>query len=214
MIPAIYPLIGFLVCAAVLAGLVIVPFLSDILSRLCAGGTRSVASEILAAICVIGFAYYGATKGHISYPRTDPEIAYLIDRGSYVTNDAIHVDFQRLVAPSDATMYIDYRPEGSTNDLEWVNFWTGTFASFTPPPIDIPFPAATGYNWVVYTDWTPGPSVRTNGVWHLIWQTDTNAHRHIIPIRTGIYDNGERLSPTRIVIPANLSNPNQNTEDN
>lgn len=128
---------------------------------------------------------YGGRKGTISYPRTDPLAAYLVNVGSYVTNDAVHVNFTRVIVPDAANLYIDRRLVSSTNDADWVNHLTTTFAQFQPPQ-DIPCQAATNWDWIVYTDWTPGPSVQTNGVWHAMFGLDRQAGRHIIPVRACI----------------------------
>lgn len=131
--------------------------------------------------------------GGISYPYTDPEVRYLYDAGSYVTNDAVHVAFSRMIAPATAPLLIDYRQIDSTNDTDWVNHTTTTFAEFSNP-CDLQFPAATNYNWIVYTTWTPGPSVQTNGVWHAYWGIDTKRKGYLIPVRTCVRENGRVIA--------------------
>ena len=121
----------------------------------------------------VGAVMFGGAKskiGGITYPKTDNEIAYLTDAGSYVTNDAVHVAFTRLpMVPSSATFYLDYCALDGTNEqgvaTNWVNAKTATFGELEVP-FDFAFANATNFNWVAYTDWTPGPAVQTNGVWH------------------------------------------------
>lgn len=147
------------------------------------------------AVFVGAFIFYGATKGTISFPYTDFEKRYLIDNGSYVTNDFIHVNFTRIIAPSSADFHIDYRQTGSTNDEEWATLVDTTFGEFTVPQ-DIPFPMATNFDFAAYTTWTPGAAVQTNGVWHSYWGLDHKLHFHMIPVRTAI-----RLDGTTIATP-------------
>ena len=139
---------------------------------------------------VAGATLYGGAKhktGGISYPFTDPEIKYLIDAGSYVTNDAVHVAFTRLIAPATAPLLIDRRQVDQTNETDWVSFTNTTFAAFANP-CDIQCPAATNWDWIVYTTWTPGPTVQTNGVWHAHWGLDKKERAYIIPVRTCVRD--------------------------
>lgn len=128
---------------------------------------------------------YGGRKGRVTYPQTDPTAAYIVDAGSYVTNDYVHVNFTRIIAPDSATLYIDRREVSSTNDADWVTHLTTTFSQFQVPQ-DIPFSCATNWDWVVYTDWTPGPTVQTNGVWHAMFGLDRKSGNHIIPVRSCI----------------------------
>ena len=137
------------------------------------------------AVFACAFIFYGATKGTISFPYTDFEKRYLVDNGSYVTNDFIHVNFTRLLAPSSADLHIDFRQWQSTNDDEWVSLVDTTFADFQLPQ-DIQFPNATNFNFAVYTTWTPGAAVQTNGVWHSYWGLDRKLHFHMIPVRTAV----------------------------
>lgn len=136
---------------------------------------------------------WGGTKPQVIYPRTDPNTAWLVDRGSWVSNDVVHIDFFRIVAPASANLYIDRRPVGSTNDADWVELVATTFAAFDLPH-DLSIPAATNYDYAVYTDWTPGPTVVTNGVWHANWAND-RARLHILPIRTLIDIDGHVIAP-------------------
>ncbi len=151
--------------------------------------THLVVLALLGGICML----YGGRKGRITYPYTDYEMRYLVDSGSYVTNDAIHVSFTRVVVPATAPFYISFREVESTNDLDWVVVTNTTFAAFAVP-CDIDYPAATNYDWICYTTWTPGPTVQTNGVWHSYWGIDKKLHTHIIPIRSAVRVDGETIA--------------------
>lgn len=137
-------------------------------------------------------ALYGR-KGTITFPRTDADIAYLSDRGSYVTNDFVHVDFARVVAPDSAHVFFDYRQVDQTNDTDWTTLVNSTFAEFSVPT-NVPFANATNYDWMVYTTWTPGPAVLTNGVWHAMWGIDRNGNGYLIPVRTAVRVDGETIA--------------------
>lgn len=149
----------------------------------------------LAALAILGaaLALYGGRKGRITYPYTDYELRYLTDNGSYVTNDAIHVAFTRIVVPASAEFFISFRQVDSTNDMDWVVFTNTTFAAFAVP-CDIEYPAATNFDWVCYTTWTPGPTVKTNGVWNSYWGIDKKLHTHFIPIRSSVRVDGETIA--------------------
>lgn len=161
--------------------------------------SRSVRGKVngshLAALVLLGVvcALYGGRKGTITYPYTDYEMRYLTNSGSYVTNDAIHVSFTRVVVPVTAPFFISFRQVDSTNDLDWVVFTNTTFAAFNVP-CDIPYPNATNFDWICYTTWTPGPTVQTNGVWHSYWGTDKKLHTHFIPIRSAVRVDGETIA--------------------
>ena len=143
----------------------------------------------VAVACLFGGAKH--RTGGISYPKTDNEIAYLTDAGSYVTNDAVHVAFTRVIVPDTATFYLDYCALDGTNEqgvaTNWVNAKTATFGELEVP-FDFAFANATNYNWLAYTDWTPGPAVQTNGVWHAYWGVDKKEGRYFIPVRTCVRD--------------------------
>lgn len=135
----------------------------------------------------IGLTFYAGGKhcGGITILNTESELVCLIDRGSYVTNDYVHVDFTTVVIPQTANLFVYRRQVDSTNDVDWTEHLATTIGEFNPPQ-DIQFTAATNYNWLVFSDWTPGPAVETNGVWHAYWGLDRQRHAKLIPIRTCI----------------------------
>lgn len=176
-------------CMMGLAAIGLAVALHRLLSPLAALALKAVRASVwraaFLAVFACAFIFYGATKGTISFPYTDFEKRYLVDNGSYVTNDFIHVNFTRLLAPSSADLHIDFRQWQSTNDAEWVSLVDTTFADFQLPQ-DIQFPNATNFNFAVYTTWTPGAAVQTNGVWHSYWGLDRKLHFHMIPVRTAV----------------------------
>ena len=154
--------------------------------------------ELIVFSALAGVCCWAAQKRLVSFPRTDPTQSYLTDRGSWVDGDLVHVDFRTLIVPSSASLFIDRRPLSSTSDADWVNHIATTIGEFRPP-VEFEFAAATNYNWIVYTTWTPGPSVVTNGVWHAMWGRDRRSGRHVIPIRTAVRVDGDTIATPKSV---------------
>ena len=152
---------------------------------------------------VIGVIGYGSTKerrGNVSFPYTSAEVRYLTDDGSYTTNDYIHIQFTRsYIVPVSAWFWVEGCPISITNQSEWVDnavlAYSNQFSGVTLP-LDVYYPAATGYNWIVYTDWTPGPTTHTNGVAYVSWQIGVGkGSNELVTVKTGIYMNSARLAP-------------------
>jgi len=137
-----------------------------------------VAKAVFLAAGLAGLLYGGSKRASVTYPKTEAGRAYLIDRGSYVTNDYVRIDFERRIVPDDAALVIERREVASTNDLEWAEYLRATFAAFSVPT-NLPCANATNWNWIVYADWTPPPSVHTNGILEVKWGTSRKdaAHR-------------------------------------
>lgn len=164
----------------------------------------SPASKAVAVVIVGGMTWFAGGKhviGTITFPFTDIATRYLVNAGSYVTNDFVHVSFTRNpLVPSTASFYLDACPVSVTNISDIAansfNVYSNTFNNFAVP-IDVPYAAATNYNWFAYTDWTPSPTVHTNGVAFVLWrQKATNELEAIVvPYRTGIYRDSMRISP-------------------
>lgn len=148
---------------------------------------------------VAGMIVYGSTKARVTYPRTEAGRAYLVDRGSYVTNDFVHLDFERRIVPDDAALVIERRGVASTNDTDWAEFLRTTFAAFAVPT-DLPCADATNWTWIVYADWAPEPSVHTNGILEAKWGVSVRdaAHRAArlavgVPAQATVWADGEML---------------------
>lgn len=226
LIPQPVAIVLACIAGAMFAGLAAAPLLR-IMAELWDQSRGNKVGRYVFLLAAAGAALFGGAKhkiGNITYPYTDVEQRYLTDAGSYVTNDAVHVAFSRIIAPESAPLLIDYRQIDSTNDLDWVNHTTTTFADFENPS-DLQFPNATNYNWVVYTTWTPGPSVQTNGVWHAYWGLDRKNGRYLIPVRTCVRDGGiviatpkskwdHERAPLTIRIPDELLNGPQPADTN
>lgn len=185
--------------------------------------------KVFLAFCALATMYAGAKHiGRIEYPFTDPEVRYLTDHGSYVTNDYVHIDFTRnLLVPSSATLYVDGCDIQWTNDIDKAaHMFTAYASSFsvTTVPFDLPYAAATNYNWYVYTDWVPPPVVHTNGVAYISWQIGIGkATNDLAMTRTGVYRDSLRIAPNPSItnapaFPASIMqqpvNDQSSTEDN
>lgn len=164
---------------------------------------------------VVFFAYYGASKftPTITFPRTDPEAWYLMNNGSYVTNDFVHVGYNRnLILPASANLFIECLESCYSNQTDWASHsilaYSNTIAN-SESPFDLPWPNATNYNWIVYTDWTPPPTTHTNGVAYATWQRPVSgATNRVVTVKTGIYIGPLRLSPPPAItngIPVNFT---------
>jgi len=164
---------------------------------------RLSANKIAFFLAVVLATLYGGAKhatGKITYPRTDPETWYLMDNGSYVTNVAVHVAFARNpILPASANFFIEGLELSYTNESDWAEHsflaYSNTLGNVLAP-FDLPFPAATNYNWMAYTDWTPPPTTHTNGVAYAAWQRPIDGATNIIAtVKTGIYIETSRVSP-------------------
>lgn len=201
MIPMPVALALAAAAALMFAGLAVAaafPVIKDAWARM--GGHKGARWVFIAAVA--GATMFGGAKhtGSVTYPFTDVEQRYLVDHGSRVDNDSLHVDFVRMVAPASAPLIIDYRPISSTNVEDWVSLVVTTFADF-PVPQDVAIEAATNYNFIVYTTWTPPPAVHTNGIMELIWQQDPQGRGFAVPMRTSIYVDDEKISPPELIEP-------------
>lgn len=155
---------------------------------------RAVVIGIMAYCCYISFPF--AAEKRVKFLQTDPEIAYLIDTGSYVTNNAVHLEFSTRLLPGSAMLYLDYIPADEPADSE--NFSTamsGPLSEF-PNPVTLEFENATSNRWIFYTSYTPGPNVHTNGVAVAEFLRAPDSRHIAIPKRATIWEDGERVWPS------------------
>ena len=111
----------------------------------------------LAAACTIF-----ARKGSITV--SDP---YIQNDGSYLTNDVAHVAIAKRtpLLPNDTEILVYARQVDSTNVTDWVRL--SPHLTFADHPYDYSLPNATNYDVMVAADFTPAPTVHTNGVWQM-----------------------------------------------
>ncbi len=111
----------------------------------------------LAACCTIF-----ARKGYVTV--SDP---YIQNDGSYLTNDVAHVAIAKRtpLLPNDTEILVYARQVDATNATDWVRL--SPHLTFADHPYDYSLPNATNYDLMVAADFTPAPTVHTNGVWQM-----------------------------------------------
>lgn len=109
----------------------------------------------LAAACTIF-----ARKGSVTV--SDP---YIVNAGSYLTNDVAHVAIAKRthLLPDSTEILVYARPTDSTNATDWVRL--EPHLTFADHPYDYSLANATNYDVVVAANFTPEPTIHTNGVW-------------------------------------------------
>lgn len=122
------------------------------------GVPRSVAAIVALAVACTLF----ARKGTVTV--SDP---YIVNAGSYLTNDVAHVAIAKLtpLLPNDTDILVYARQVDSTNVTDWVRL--SPHLTFADHPYDYSLPNATNYDVMVAADFTPAPTVHTNGVWQM-----------------------------------------------
>ena len=117
----------------------------------------SLAMLALAVACTIF-----ARKGSVTV--SDP---YIQNDGSYLTNDVAHVAIAKRtpLLPNDTEILVYARQVDSTNVTDWVRL--SPHLTFADHPYDYALPNATNYDVMVAADFTPAPTVHTNGVWQM-----------------------------------------------
>ena len=129
------------------------------------GGPRSVAAmAVLAAACTVL-----ARKGTVTV--SDP---YIQNAGSYLTNDIVHVAISKRtqMLPDDTEILVYARQVDLTNATDWVRLEPHlTLAQHLLVEgvyyHDYTLVNATNYNVLVAANFTPAPTVHTNGVWQM-----------------------------------------------
>lgn len=114
-----------------------------------------------AALCAA--VIYGGGKGSIYI--SDP---YIQDDGSYLTNDVAHVSIAKRTAllPDDTEILVYFRAADSTNAVDWARLTP--HLAFADHPYDYQLPGpATNYSVMVAANYSPAPTVHTNGVWSI-----------------------------------------------
>lgn len=136
---------------------------------------KSVAFILCAAIAT----FYGGAKYYpkVNIPRTDADVQYLVDAGSYITNDYAYIAFSAYGLPGDARIIVGYASDDATNETQFITMvdltlteWRTRFSG-VPGLVEarIEWDTSWGdradqYKWYLYTTYTPAPSVHTNGV--------------------------------------------------
>ncbi len=103
-----------------------------------------------------------ARKGRITI--SDP---YIVNDGSYLTNDVAHISIAKRtpLLPDDTEILVYARQVDQTNATDWVRL--EPHLTFVDPPYDYSLPYATTHDVMVAASYTPAPTVHTNGVWQM-----------------------------------------------
>jgi hypothetical protein len=129
---------------------------------------------IILPFCIVMFLHGGSkvVSGVIRFPASEDGERWLSDNGSSLSDDVVHLDFiADDQVPDDAMIYLDRKLMTDGSYVAWtaVDSWQwGDLKDVLP--IDYVFEGAISNNWYVYTDFTPGVVVITNGVLNCSWQ--------------------------------------------
>ncbi len=128
---------------------------------------------VLLPFCIVMFLHGGSKiiSGVIQFPASEAGERWLYDEGSSLGADNVHLDFsadERM--PDDALIYLDRKPIGAGADEAWIDVASWEWGSIKDVmPIEFAFEGAITNNFYVYSDWTPGVVVVTNGVVESDW---------------------------------------------
>lgn len=168
-------------------------------------GTKKIAPHlVIVLIFALPLIFYGSTKsgGGIIFPQIDPNFEWLVDDGSYVSNNVVHVAYKKHLALPDSADLRLARKSIEAGSIEWDEVYETTVGE-SPSPFDYITANATSFVWAVYTTYTPGPAVITNGVLHVNWAAREDGMIKAIPLHTEVLEDGVRLAtpsaPKRMV---------------
>lgn len=163
--------------------------------RIAAKKKLPIAFLIFAAVCVL----LGSDKtplGKIIFYQTDPEIKWLIDKGSYVSNDVVHVSWTpHAQLPWDATLQMWHCPtNNAANPNAWVQYGGDVAVVDCPFEFDIIYTNAIEFAWLFMTTYVRPPIGTDNNYYNIecIKIEDPSAAIGI-PIHTEIQYNEETI---------------------
>ena len=141
---------------------------------------------IFAALAVACILF--ARKGTITVD--DP---YIQNSGSYLTNDVAHVALAKRtqLLPDDTDILVYARQVDQTNATDWVRL--EPHLTFAEHPYDYALNNATNYDVLIAANYSPAPTVHTNGVWQMKGFNIPGTSRYNFPnsrarLTHGIYD--------------------------
>lgn len=149
-------------CVAVLIALAAVTVTVSIGRVALAARRRLRGPEVVAMAAMSVYCTLFARKGRVSV--SDP---YIVDNGSYLTNDIAHVSIAKRtpLLPDDTKILVYARQVDSVDPSDWVRL--SPHLTFADHPCDYALVNATNYDVIVAADFTPAPTVHTNGVWQM-----------------------------------------------
>ena len=117
------------------------------------------------------FGFFALAAALVAYPtaaQKNRAITFdplLTNQGSYVTNDFVYIDVvcsSSLITDENPDVITYLQPAGATN--EWAELATHKLNSF---PHTYSVIGATNYQYYVHLDFSPPPTVHTNGVYRI-----------------------------------------------
>ena len=113
------------------------------------------------------FVLFGSDKSplsHVIFYRTDPEIIWLKDTGSFVSNNVVHVSYQpHAQLPDDAILQMWHAPTNSMESASsWRQYGGDVFLGDAPREFDIIYTNAMEYAWCFFTTYVRPPISSTN----------------------------------------------------
>ena len=150
--------------------------------------------------CLMIFAAHSTAKEknkdeRVQFWHASTDTAYLIDNGSIVTSNKVHIAFETRLLPGSAMIFLDYIPKDAEQTAENYSTFMAMTADEWPRDIDFDFENALDYKWVMYTTYTPGPVVHTNGVAVAEFFRSPKYDNVAVPKRSTIWEDGKMLWP-------------------
>lgn len=161
-------------------------------------GNKFVAGIVVAAFACLAFTAYPTSstkRDSVSFLQTSTEIKYLVDKGSWVSNNVVHIEFETRLLPKTAELFLDYIPKSEPADSTAYTTYFYSTVENTPTIIEFEFENAISNRWVFYTTYTPGPNVHTNGVAVAEFLKSTKYDNVAVPKRSTIWEDGIRIWP-------------------
>lgn len=154
----------------------------------------------LCVSCLMIFATHSSSKEknkeeRVQFYHASTDTVYLINNGSIVTSNKVHIAFETRLLPGSAMIFLDYIPKGVEQTAENYSTFKAMTADEWPREIDFDFENALDYKWVMYTTYTPGPVVHTNGVAVAEFFRSQKYNNVAVPKRSTIWEDGKMLWP-------------------
>ena len=159
---------GFLDWAAVVAAVVLFALFLHIYNRTPRIRDTPRSFRCVLAMLSVWAVAYGGSKGPSG--RVTVDDPYIRDAGSWLSpsNNVAHVAIAKRsdLLPDNTAILVYARELAQSNAMDWVRITP--HLTFADHPHDYLLPGiATNYNVLVAADFTPAPTVHTNGVWSI-----------------------------------------------
>ena len=154
----------------------------------------------LCVSCLMIFAAFPSSKeknkeDKVQFWHASTDTAYLINNGSIVTSNKVHIAFETRLLPGSAMIFLDFIPKDAEQTAANYSTFKAMTADEWPREVDFDFEGALNYKWVMYTTYTPGPVVHTNGVAVAELFRSQKYDNVAVPKRSTIWEDGKMLWP-------------------